>query len=86
MDDREGVRVVRNKGFRVIGTLRVHQLAAHRGLLDLADSTIYASLDGHAKTRQRREKVDANDWIFIASITSHRAALETMLRARNLRR
>lgn len=38
MDDRDGVRVARNKGFRVIGTLRVLQLAAHRGLLDLADS------------------------------------------------
>jgi predicted nucleic acid-binding protein len=38
MDDRQGVRVARNKGFRVIGTLRVLQLAAQRGLLDLADA------------------------------------------------
>ncbi len=38
LDDRQGVRVARNKGFRVIGTLRVLQLAAQRGLLDLADA------------------------------------------------
>jgi predicted nucleic acid-binding protein len=38
MDDREGVRTARNKGFRVIGTLRVLQLAAERRLLNLADS------------------------------------------------
>jgi predicted nucleic acid-binding protein len=38
LDDRQGVRVARNKGFRVIGTLRVLQLAARRGLLDLADA------------------------------------------------
>ena len=36
LDDRQGVRVARNKGFRVIGTLRVLQLAAQRGLRDLA--------------------------------------------------
>lgn len=38
MDDREGVRIARSNGFRVIGTLRVLQLAAGRGLIDLADS------------------------------------------------
>ena len=38
MDDREGVRVARSKGFRVIGTLRVLDLGARRGLLDLADA------------------------------------------------
>lgn len=38
MDDRMGVRVARDKGFRVIGTLRVLQLGARRGLLDLADA------------------------------------------------
>ena len=38
LDDREGVRIARSKGFRVIGTLRVLQLAARRGLLDLSDS------------------------------------------------
>lgn len=38
MDDRDGVRVARNKGFRVIGTLRVLALGASRGLLDLADA------------------------------------------------
>ena len=35
MDDREGVRVARNKGFRVLGTLGVLGLGARRGLLDL---------------------------------------------------
>jgi predicted nucleic acid-binding protein len=38
MDDREGVRIARYKGFRVIGTLRVLQLGARDGLLDLADA------------------------------------------------
>jgi predicted nucleic acid-binding protein len=38
MDDREGVRVARNRGFRVIGTLRVLDLGARRGLLNLADA------------------------------------------------
>jgi predicted nucleic acid-binding protein len=38
MDDRDGVRVARNKGFRVIGTLRVLDLGERRGLLDLADA------------------------------------------------
>jgi predicted nucleic acid-binding protein len=38
MDDREAVRVARNKGFRVIGTLRVLELGARRGLLDLVDA------------------------------------------------
>lgn len=35
---REGVGAARNSGFRVIGTLRVLQLAAKRGLIDLADA------------------------------------------------
>jgi predicted nucleic acid-binding protein len=38
MDDREGVRVARNKGFRVIGTLKVLDLGARRGLIDLVDA------------------------------------------------
>jgi predicted nucleic acid-binding protein len=38
LDDREGAKVAREKGFRVIGTLRVLHLAASRGLLDLAES------------------------------------------------
>jgi len=38
MDDRDGVRAARRKGFRVIGTLRVLELGARRGLLDLADA------------------------------------------------
>jgi predicted nucleic acid-binding protein len=38
LDDRQGVRVARNQGFRLIGTLRVLQFAAQRGLLDLADA------------------------------------------------
>jgi len=36
MDDRKGVRLARKKGLRAIGTLRVLQLAARRGLLVLA--------------------------------------------------
>lgn len=38
MDDREGVRIARGKGFRVIGTLGVLALGASRDLLDLADA------------------------------------------------
>jgi predicted nucleic acid-binding protein len=38
MDDRNGVRAARSKGFRVIGTLRVLELAARRGLLDLSEA------------------------------------------------
>ena len=38
MDDRDGVRIARNRGFRVIGTLRVLALGARRGLLDLTDA------------------------------------------------
>lgn len=38
MDDRDGVRVARSQGFRVVGTLRVLELGAPRGLLDLADA------------------------------------------------
>src|ERR1700722_18576096 len=34
MDDRQGVRAARNKGFRVIGTLRVLDLGARRGLVN----------------------------------------------------
>jgi predicted nucleic acid-binding protein len=39
MDDRDGVRIARNKGVRVIGTLRVLQLDARSGLLDLGDAS-----------------------------------------------
>jgi len=38
MDDRQGTRIARKKGFRVIGTLRVLDLAARRSLLDLAEA------------------------------------------------
>lgn len=38
MDDRQGVRIARNRGLRVIGTLRVLQLGARNGLLDLVDA------------------------------------------------
>lgn len=38
MDDRQGTRVARKNGFRVIGTLRVLDLGARRGLLDLTDA------------------------------------------------
>jgi predicted nucleic acid-binding protein len=38
LDDREGARAARTKGLRVIGTLRVLQLGAHRRLLNLDDA------------------------------------------------
>jgi predicted nucleic acid-binding protein len=38
MDDREAVRVARNRGYRVIGTLGILGLGADRGLLDLSDA------------------------------------------------
>lgn len=38
MDDRDGVRVARSKGFRVTGALGVIDLGARRGLLDIADA------------------------------------------------
>jgi predicted nucleic acid-binding protein len=38
MDDREGVRVAHNKGFRVLGTLGILALGSRRGLLDLLDA------------------------------------------------
>ncbi len=36
MDDRKGVRFARKQGFAVTGTLGLLELAANRGLLDLA--------------------------------------------------
>lgn len=38
MDERKGVRVTLRKGFEVAGTLGILDLAARRGLIDLADS------------------------------------------------
>jgi predicted nucleic acid-binding protein len=38
IDDRQGTSVAYTKGFRVAGTLRVLQLAAQRGLLDLSEA------------------------------------------------
>ena len=38
LDDREGARAARNKGFRVVGALGLLQLAAKRGLLDWVDA------------------------------------------------
>jgi predicted nucleic acid-binding protein len=38
LDDRQGMQVAREKGFRTIGTLRVLHLAALRGLLNLSDA------------------------------------------------
>ncbi len=56
LDDREGVRLARAMGFRVVGTLRVLQLAARRGLLDLADSFERIKLTNF---RYRQEIMDA---------------------------
>jgi predicted nucleic acid-binding protein len=55
MDDRQGVRYARSQGFRVVGTLRVLQLAAQRGLLNLADAF---ERIGRTKFRCRREIMD----------------------------
>lgn len=38
MDERKGARISLRKGFAVIGTLGILDLAARRGLIDLADS------------------------------------------------
>jgi predicted nucleic acid-binding protein len=38
MDDREGVLVARNKGFRVAGTLGILSMAAARSLVDLEEA------------------------------------------------
>ncbi len=56
MDDRKGVVVARSKGFAVIGTLGVLNLAARRGLIDLADS--FARLK-RTNFRYRQEILDA---------------------------
>jgi predicted nucleic acid-binding protein len=61
MDDRKGVMVARSKGFAVIGTLGVRtlgdlNLAARRGLIDLADS--FARLK-RTNFRYRQEILDA---------------------------
>jgi predicted nucleic acid-binding protein len=55
MDDRQAVQSARNQGFRVVGTLRVLQLAAQRGLLNLADAF---ERIGRTKFRYRREIMD----------------------------
>jgi predicted nucleic acid-binding protein len=56
LDDREGVVVARNKGFAVTGTLGVLNLAARRGLVNLADS--FARLK-RTNFRYRQEIMDA---------------------------
>jgi predicted nucleic acid-binding protein len=56
MDDREGVMVARNKGFVVTGTLGVLNLAARRGLINLADS--FARLK-RTNFRYRQQIMDA---------------------------
>lgn len=38
MDDREGVKLARSKGFAVTGTLGILDLAARRGMVDLAEA------------------------------------------------
>lgn len=38
MDDREGVAVARRKGLAVTGTLGILDLAARRGMIDLAEA------------------------------------------------
>jgi predicted nucleic acid-binding protein len=55
MDDRQGVLTARGRGFRVVGTLRVLQLAAKRRLLDWHDS--FERLKG-THFRYRQETID----------------------------
>ena len=55
MDDRQGVLAARGKGFRVVGTLRVLQLAAKRGFLDWTDA--FERLKG-TNFRYRQETID----------------------------
>jgi predicted nucleic acid-binding protein len=38
MDDRDGILVARNKGFRVAGTLAILAMAAERGLVNLSEA------------------------------------------------
>ena len=38
MDDRDGVRIARGKGFRVAGTLGILAMASTHGLLNLAEA------------------------------------------------
>ncbi len=56
MDERRGVIVARSKGFAVTGTLGVLELAAKRGLLDLAKAL---SLLRETSFRCRQEILDA---------------------------
>ncbi len=55
LDDREAVRVARRKGFLVMGTLRVLQIAAKRGLLDWIDAFERLKC---ANVRYRQEVID----------------------------
>jgi predicted nucleic acid-binding protein len=56
IDERKGAAVARNKGFAVTGTLGVLELAADRGLLDLADAL--SRLKG-TSFRCRQEVIEA---------------------------
>ncbi len=56
MDDRVGVAIARQQGFTVTGTLGVLDLAARRGLVDLADA--FAQLRA-TSFRYRPEIMDA---------------------------
>jgi predicted nucleic acid-binding protein len=64
MDDRDGVRVARRIGLAVTGTIGILDMAAHRGLLDLAD--------GFA--RLRRTSFRCPDEIMANLLTGNREA------------
>lgn len=55
IDDRKGAVAARNKGFTVAGTLGVLDLAAERGLMDLADALERLK---HTNFRYRQELFD----------------------------
>jgi predicted nucleic acid-binding protein len=56
IDERRGARVALRKGFETTGTLGILDLAAHNGLIDLADA-----IEGLKNTnfRYRQEIIDA---------------------------
>jgi predicted nucleic acid-binding protein len=56
IDDRRGAAVARGKGFEVTGTLGILDLAARRGMIDLADTLARLRTTNF---RRREELLDA---------------------------
>lgn len=61
VDDRRGAEIARGKGFEVTGTLGILDLAARRGMVDLAD----------ALTRLRTTNFRAREELFDALLKKH---------------